>query len=850
MTPVEPLSLDQLYHHADPEQFPFETTADLEEMVEVVGQKRALDAIRFGIGINQKGYNLYALGPNGLGKYDAVHQFIEQKAADEPVPPDLVYVYNFDQSHRPDALELPAGRGVTLRDDMRKLVDELRAVIPAAFESEEYHAQRQAVEEELRERQESAFEELKERAEERGVALVQTPNGLAFAPMKEGEVVQPKDFLSLPEEEQKHVQEEVEVLQEQLQKIMRQVPQWQKDTREKVKELKQEVASFTVEPVFSELREAYKDLEEVLNYLDNVQEHVIDNVDSFLQQQEEENPLAAMMRGRRDGQRQASLTEYQVNLLVDHSETEGAPVVHLELPTYQNLIGRVEHMSQMGALITNFTLIKPGALHEANGGYLILDARKLLQQPYAYEGLKRALRTHEIEIESLGQMYSLISTVSLEPEPIPLDIKVVLLGERMLYYLLYQYDPEFGELFKVMVDFEDDMVRSDENNQAYATLIGSLARRNDVRPLSRDAVARTIEYSSRLVSDKERLSTHMQRIADLLHEANYWAGEAKQETIRQEDIQQAIDAMIYRASRLKEQMQEAILRDTVLMDTTGEEIGQINGLAVLSLGNYAFGRPNRITATVRMGKGEVIDIERRVDLGGPIHSKGVMILSSFLSSRFAEERPFSLNASIVFEQSYAGVDGDSASSAELYALLSALAEVPISQGLAVTGSVNQHGEVQAIGGVNQKIEGFFDIVQARGLTGNQGVLIPESNVKNLMLREDVRDAVEKGEFHIYPVSHVDEGIEILTGMPAGEQDEEGGYPEETINARIVERLERVAKKARNYGRTTRDGETTEEEEKPKADEEEVPEDIPERYPVDDGEGEDDEDGESDESRMA
>jgi lon-related putative ATP-dependent protease len=682
---------------------------------------------------------------------------------------------------------------------MKQLLDELHAVLPAAFESEEYHAQRQAIEEELKERQESSFEELKEKAEERDIALVQTPSGLAFAPMRDGEVINPKDFLSMPEEDQKHVQEEIEDLQEELQRIMRQMPQWQKETRDRVKELKKEVATFTVAPLFDELETKYEDLADVRSYLQDVRAHAIENVDDFLQRaSDEENPLAAMMRGQRAVSQPPSFNEYEVNLLVDNSHTEGAPVVHIELPTYQNLVGRVEHISQMGALLTNFTLIKPGALHEANGGYLILDARKLLQQPYAWDGLKRALRTKEIAIESLGQMYSLISTVSLEPKPIPLQIKVVLLGERLLYYMLVQLEPEFGELFKVMADFEDEMERTEENSQAVARLIASLAHREGLRHFDRDAVARILEYSARVVSDKERLGTHLQDMTDLLRESDYWAGQAQHEVIEAEDVQRTIDEHIRRASRVKERMQESILRDVVLIDTVGEAVGQINGLSVISVGNYAFGRPSRITARVQMGKGEVIDIERRVELGGPIHSKGVFILAGFLGSRFAVDRPLSLSASIVFEQSYAGVDGDSASSAELYALLSALADEPITQSYAVTGSVNQHGHVQAIGGVNEKIEGFFDICTARGLTGDQGVLIPESNVQHLMLREDVRRAVEKGDFNIYAVSHVDQGIEILTGIAAGKRQEDGTFPEGTINHKVVTKIEEMARRQRKF----------------------------------------------------
>jgi lon-related putative ATP-dependent protease len=505
----------------------------------------------------------------------------------------------------------------------------------------------------------------------------------------------------------------------------------------------------------------------------------------------------------RGPRRRRQFSRYQVNVVIDNSETEGAPIAYEAKPTYVNLIGRIEHTSQMGTLRTDFTLIKPGVLHKANGGYLILDARRLLLEPYAWESLKHALRANEIRIESLGQAYSLISTVSLEPEPIPLQVKVILLGERRLYYLLSHHDPDFAELFKVAADFEDQMDRDDDNNQAYARLVAEVAQKEDLRPFTREAVARVIERGARLAGDAEKLTTHMQSVSDLLREADYWAGDAERDVVTAEDVTQALEAQRYRAGRIRERIQEAILRDTILIDTEGTVTGQVNGLSVFMLGNYPFGRPSRITARVRLGKGEVVDIERQVDMGGPIHSKGVMILSGFLGARYAAERPLSLSATLVFEQSYSGVDGDSASSAELYALLSALAEVPLRQSLAVTGSINQRGQVQAIGGVNEKIEGFFDVCRARGLTGDQGVLIPQANVDNLMLRQEVVEAAADGRFHIYPVQTVDEGIEILTGVAAGEADEAGDYPEESINGRVVARLEEMAKTQRRFARPPR-----------------------------------------------
>ncbi len=809
MARIEPLSPQQLYHEFDPGQFGFDTTETLPDLSKVVGQDRALDSIRFGINIPQHGYNLFALGPKGIGKHKAVTRSLEKIAGQEETPDDWCYVHNFEHAHQPRALRLPAGRGGKLAVEMGRLLEELRAAIPAAFESDDYHSQRQTLEEEFKRQQEQAFEELQQKAKEKNIALIQTPGGLAFAPIAGGEVISPRDFLGLPEEKQKQVQDEVEQLQSELQRIMRLVPRWRKENRARLKELDERVAELAVAPHFDEIRAAFQDIETLAEYFDNVYRHTIKNVDQFLDKTEHENPLAAMMGMTRQPASDVALPEYEVNVLVDNGKTEGAPVIHCDMPTYQNLIGRVEHMSQMGALFTNFTLIKPGALHKANGGYLLIDVRKLLEQPAAYDGLKRALRAGEIVIESLGQVYSLISTISLEPEAIPLSVKVVLLGDRLLYYLLQQHDPEFDELFKVMADFEDEVERTPDNAFDYAQLVATQVRAESLLHFDRFAMARLIEHATRLAGDRDKLSAHMQRIADMVREASFWAQEAGNQIVGADDVNRAFDERRTRAGRLNDRMQESILKDTIFIDTAGERVGQINGLSVYQLGNVAFGKPSRITASVRMGKGDVVDIERQVEMGGPIHSKGVLIISSFLASRYATERPLSLSASIVFEQSYGGVEGDSASSTELYALLSALAEAPIRQDLAVTGSINQFGRIQAIGGVNEKIEGFYDLCAARGLTGEQGVLIPQANVRHLMLRLDVVDAVSAGRFHIYPIEHVDQGIELLTGTRAGEATEDGSYPEGSINARVVARLEEIARKQREYSQQKKDQESPE-----------------------------------------
>jgi len=553
-----------------------------------------------------------------------------------------------------------------------------------------------------------------------------------------------------------------------------------------------------VNALIDELKKEYRELPDVPKYLADVQKDIVDNAEDFREAKEGEQVTLFGMPLPQAQAAETALRRYRVNVLIDHNSSNGAPVIYEDNPSYNNLLGRIEHLQQMGVLVTDFTLVKAGALHRANGGYLIIEALKLLQQPFAWEGLKRALRSGEIRTESLGQMLSLISTVSLEPEPIPLNVKVVLVGERLLYYLLHNLDPDFGELFKVVADFEETMESDVEANLVYAQLIASIARKEGLRRFDRTGVARVIEHSSRLAGDAEKLSIEMQKIADLLREADYWAGQTNRNTVNGDDVQRAIDTQQHRSDRLRKRLQEEVQRGTILIDTAGETVGQVNGLSVFQLGNFSFGHPSRITARVRLGTGKVVDIEREVELGGPIHSKGVLILSGFLAGRFVPDKPLSVSASIVFEQSYAGVEGDSASSAELYALLSALAEVPIKQCLAVTGSVNQHGQVQPIGGVNEKIEGFFDICKARGLTGEHGVIIPAANLRHLMLRNEVIEGVETGKFHIYAVETIDEGIEILTGLSAGKRDEMGKFPDGSINQRVERRLTEFAERARAF----------------------------------------------------
>lgn len=808
---ASPLSADTLRPRTDLSHLKFTTTADVTADIDVLGQDRAFEAVRFGIGMKSKGYNLFVLGPTGAGKHRFVAKIVGEQAATEKQPPDWCYVHNFDDPHRPIALSFTCGHGRRFRRDMQQLVEDLKTALPTIFESEDYRNRRQLIDQEFRDRQDKVFEDIQEKATPQHITLVRTPTGLALVPVKDGEVVSPQDFQKLPDEDKKKLQEAIEALQMEMAANLQNLPRWDKERRERLRELNREVTTFTVSPHIVALRAAYMDFPEVVSYLDAVEKDIIDNsIALFLQdeadaqsqlpgqQQPGEHPVP---EGR--ARRRLSFRRYEVNLFVDNeADRSGAPVVHEDHPTHPNLIGRIEQQAELGTLLTDFTLLRPGALHRANGGYLLLDARKVLLAPAAWEELKRVLFSREIRIESLTQSY--FGTVTLDPEPIPLDVKVVLFGDRQLYYMLAQGDPEFDELFKVAADFEDEVPRDRATVERYVALVAAQVRRNKLAPFDRGAVERVIDHSARMVSDAEKLSARVGPVTDLLQEASHIAETQRHDIVQAEDVEAAIAGRERRADRIRTLSLESIARQIVLIDTDGSKVGQINGLSVLSIGSTAFGRPTRISARVRMGRGEVIDVEREVHLGGPTHSKGVLILSSYLGAHYAADRPLSLSASLVFEQSYGGVDGDSASSTELYAILSALSDAPIHQGFAVTGSVNQYGEVQAIGGVNEKIEGFFDVCRGRGLTGKQGVLIPVSNVKHLMLRHDVVEACRAGQFAIYPITTIDEGISLLTGVPAGTRAADGSYPEGTINRRVDDRLQAFAEARRKFGAEVRD----------------------------------------------
>jgi predicted ATP-dependent protease len=791
MTAPAALALEQLRRRTDPARLPFETTAELASEPPGLGQERAADALALAIAMRHDGYNVFALGPAGLGKHTLVRAALARAASAASAPDDWVYVHNFEQPHCPRLIRLPAGRGSTFKQDMAQLVDELKSAIPAIFESEEYRSRVEQIDAEFSERHERAITELGESAAGEGIALVRTPTGFSFAPMKDGEVLGTDEFSKLPEKEQARLVEKVRELEARLEKVVRRFPRWRRERRERVKALNEEFIQAAVGHPIEELEERYAPWPEITAYLEAVRRHVTENAQAFGGGQE--RPAGALVIGGTDSD--AVVRLYQVNVLLDSRNLEGAPVVTEDHPTFPNLLGRIEYTAQFGALVTDYTLIRAGALQRANGGYLLLDGWKLLTQPYAWDGLKRALKAREARIESLGQALGLISTVSLEPEPVPLEVRVVLFGERLLYYLLHLYDPEFAELFKVAADFEDDIPREGAE-LGFARVLAGVAKEHGTRPLARDGVARVMEHAARLAGDARRLSAHMQSLADLAREADQHAAARQAASISGEDVTRAIAGQRRRADRAHVRLHDAIEDGTILVATAGEHIGQVNGLSVFELGGFAFGQPTRITATTRFGDEGVIDIQREAQLGGPIHAKAVMILAAFLAARYSGRRPLSLAASLAFEQTYGAVEGDSASLAELCALLSSLAAIPARQSLAVTGSVNQHGEVQAVGAVNDKVEGFFEVCRRRGLDGSHGVLVPLANVPHLMLREDVVAACAEGRFAVYPVATVDQAIELLTGVAAGAADAGGNFARGSVNARVVDRLGELAEARR------------------------------------------------------
>jgi lon-related putative ATP-dependent protease len=786
-----------LCRRCDPNDIPYASTDEAADLVEVVGQDRAAEAARFGVAMKREGYNLFALGPAGLGKRTMLEDLLDREAARIGPRPDCCYVNNFAQPESPRALILPCGMGARLRDDMARAIADMHAGMRAAFESDEYRTRRRQLVERFDERQSHAFSSVQARAKEQRVALARTESGVELAPLRDGQPLGDGQFEELPEAESAELMKAMQRVGADVDAFFAQYREWEREHDAQMNTLSRETAAVVARRTLDPVRTAFRELPRVLAYLSEVETDVARSAAEFLEPSTEGAEPAMRPERDRPFADAPFFRRYVVNVIVDNAGAKGAPVVSEDNPTCANLLGRVEQLFHFGTPVSDLTLIRAGALHRARGGFLLLDATQLLAQPFAWDALKRALKSGEVRTEALAQLAGQASTASLEPEAISLDgAKVVLFGDRDTYYMLAEIDRDFLELFKVMVDFEETIDRGPESHALYARLVATLAHKEKLRPLDRGAVARVIEHAARLAGDAEKLSIRMHTIADLLREADHTASTIVRDKITQEDVQGAIDARARRSGRVREHMLETIRRGSLQVETDGARIGQINGLAVIALGEQVLGIPRRITAQVRVGGGEVLDLEREVDLGGPSHSKGVLILAGFLGGRYAADAPLALSASVVFEQSYDAVEGDSASLAELCALLSALSELPIAQGFGVTGSIDQHGRVQAIGSVNEKIEGFFDACLQRGLTGAQGVVIPKSSLANLMLRRDIVAAAAEDRFHVHAVDSVDEAIALLTGTVAGVRDGGGSFGEGSVNARVEARLRTFAERAR------------------------------------------------------
>jgi lon-related putative ATP-dependent protease len=788
------LSAEKLRRECDSNLMRCETTQGLMPLQELIGQERAVRALKFGLGIRDRGFNVYVAGYPGTGRTTAVKSFLEETARTKPVPSDWCYVYNFRNSYEPKAMKLSPGRGRHLREDMSTFILEAQRILPKSFESEDYGARKAATIKAVEEERQRLLGQIAKRAQEEGFMLRASPVGWLMIPVIKGKPVSDQEFLALDQETREGIEKKRGQLTEQFTTAMRQLRELEGKADEALKKLDRDVALFAIGHMMTGLKEEYKDFPDVVAYIDDVQNDILDNVPKFIKGLEEtpQTPFRTPWMTR------ARVRKYEVNVIVDNSDVRGAPVVMESNPTYQNLFGRVEKEAQFGALVTDFTMIRGGSLHRANGGYLILPVEELLRNPFSYDSLKRALRHENIVIEEVEERLGFATTKSLKPQSIPLNVKVILIGDPYLYQQLYILDMDFNELFKVKADFDTTMDWTEENTKQYAAFVCTLCQKENIKHLDSSGLAKLIEHSSRLAEDQQKLSTKFAEVADVIREANFYATQENSDFVTGTHVKRAIEEKVYRSKLIQEKIQEMIKRGILLIDTEAETVGQVNGLSVMELGDFEFGSPSRVTASVGLGREGVVDIEREAKTGGPIHTKGVLILSGYLNGKYAQDKPLSLSARLVFEQNYGGVEGDSASSTELYAILSALSELPIKQALAVTGSVNQKGEVQAIGGVNEKVEGFFEVCKSRGFTGKQGAMIPESNVQNLMLKEEVVEAVKAGKFHVYPVKTIDEGMEILTGVKAGERQKDGSFEEGTVNYRADKRLREMVESLRKF----------------------------------------------------
>ncbi len=796
MAKNNPLPAEDLFWKCDPGKFAFKTTDEVPSLQEIIGQDRALKSIEFGLGITNNNYNIFVLGESGTGKSTTVMDIVEKKAKEEPVSDDWCYVNNFSNPDAPKALSLPPGRGAALAVHLDDLVESLRRDIPKVFESRDYEKHRDEIFEGQHERTRLLFFRLEQRASEKGLLLKKSVSGLSVVPARDGKAMSQADFESLPKEKKARTEEDLAQMQEKLSDVIRDARVIEKETKERITALDREVVQYVVNPLINEILDEFKEFESIVEYISLVKEDILENIDDF--RPKEEMPLAL---GPLKFQRpEPSFERYRVNLLVNHKDSVGAPVVFETNPTYYNLFGRIEYRVQLGVATTDFTMIKAGSIHRANGGYLIVNALDILRNIFVYDSLKRMVKNREVSMEDVWEQYRFVSSSTLKPAPIPVEIKLVVIGEPFIYYLLYNLDTEYRKLFKVKADFDNVMPNDDDNIRKYSYFIAARCREEGLLPFDATGVARIVELGCRLAGNKEKLSARFNDITNFVVESSYWARAAGAFAVTAEHVEKSLGERIYRNSKISDKLTEYIKEDTLMVDTDGKVEGQVNGIAVLDPGDYAFGKPSRVTASTYMGDAGIVNIEREVKLSGKIHNKALMILTNFLQSRFAHRFPLVFSASVTFEQLYDEIEGDSATCTETYALLSSLSGVAIDQGLAVTGSMNQKGEVQPIGGVNEKIEGFFEVCKAKGLTGRQGVIIPRRNVRNLMLKKEVVEAVRDGKFAVYPIDMVDEGLEILTGVPVGERGPDGEFPEGTINHLAEKRLLSLSRTFKEFSR--------------------------------------------------
>jgi predicted ATP-dependent protease len=788
------LKPDTLRAACDPDSLGFESTLDLTPLEEkVVAQDRAVHALEFGLGVKDLEYNIFVAGPPRAGKTETIMAYVQKLAAKEPTPPDYIYIHNFKDPEKPQSLTMPTGKGRILKADMEELISKLKMQIPEVFESEDYSTRREALMHGFTQERNKILQELDAKAGEEGFVLNISPTGLMIFPGKEGKPLSEEELKALSDEERENLRQKSTQLHTEMNESIRKIRKMEKEFQEKEKKLDQDVALYVVGHHMEELREKYKDLPQVVDYLNDVQEDILRNIDDLKRRPGTQGPFPFPIP-------EPSFIQYQVNVFVDHSETKGAPVIMENNPTYSNLFGAAERRAQFGALVTDFTLIRAGALQRANGGYLVLEALDLLRWFFSYEALKRCLKNGEIKIEDPMEMYGLITARTLQPQPIPLNIKIILVGDPYIYQLLYIYDEDFHKFFKIKAHFDWRMHKTDDHLQKFSKLLAGYCQEQNLLPLHKTGMARLVEYAQEEAGHQKKLTLQLKVVQDVVKEANYWARTNTHEVIFGSDVEKAIDEKTYRADLPEEKLQEFIDEGMLFIETEGQVVGQMNGLSVYGLGDHTFGRPSRITATVGLGREGVVAIDRESQLSGNIHNKGVLILAGYLKSRFAQNKPLTLSASLCFEQSYGLVEGDSASMAELCTLLSALAEIPLAQNIAMTGSVSQRGEAQPIGGVNWKIEGFFKVCKARGLNGSQGVVIPKANVPELMLKQEVVDAVQAGKFHVWAMGHADEAMELLTGRPAGKRLPDGAFEPDTVNFLVDQKLKEMMELAKELMR--------------------------------------------------